>query len=134
MRTTAKLVSIHYLTQLPFFFFFNFSIFFSLATTSMFSVSVSLLLFCCVCFVFFLFGHLQHMEFLGQGSGLSHVVTQATASAMPDPQPTVPSWGLNLCPSVPEILLHHRGNSCFIFQILHVNDIIWSLSDLFHLV
>ena len=42
------------------------------------------------------------------------VETYASAAAMPDPQPTVPGWVLNLRPSVPKKLpipRHHNRNS-----------------------
>lgn len=37
--------------------------------------------------------------------------TYTSAEVMPGPQPTVPDWGLNLCPRASETPLYHSGNS-----------------------
>ena len=53
-------------------------------------------------FIYLFFGHsCRHTEFPGQRSDLSHSRNQATAVAMPNPQPTMLGWGLNLHPSAP---------------------------------
>ena len=45
------------------------------------------------------------MEFLGQGSDLSHIATYATVVATQDLQSPLLGWGSNLCPSAPKIQL-----------------------------
>ena len=52
------------------------------------------------------------------------------AAATPDPQSTVPGWGLNSAPETLQILLCQSGNSlAFYFQRSIDHYIIWSLLE-----